>query len=614
MSLYLHHHTISICFTFLCCLCTWVCARADDNVIAVEEKVTYTLQSEKETLTGVKKVSEITYTSLRTDDKIIATEMFGEHVSIDKASAPGAKPYYRSWESGDLFHTGSRICIMDVPLPKGKHVKVNFASTVKWPQQFCKVYLCSPYFTQSSTVSIIIPSNLASRYAIKPYRLPDTMKLERHVEKNGDIIYSVTTTNRHPIRYESGAPSLSIDCPQLIITGHFADVDDLYSYMSSFTKDNAPTDDKNVVELSRRLTSGCPTPLAMIDSVAAWVRQNIRYVAIENGEYALRPASPSEVLVRRYGDCKGSANLIKALLRNAGLDTRLVWVGTNDEVSTGWEDNPSLMSGNHQIACVVLPDTIVYIDGTVTWAPDGYIPTAIRDTKVLVEDGETCMIKRMPGASRESDEERLHARFAVKGNDLIGVLSRTYTGAERAGVVAAWAALDVADKATFLERLLTYPKKNQSAANPRLELENASAPECRIVSEAVIDKQGARSIGDKLYVALLPFRMIGFETVAMRERTRGLAPRSAAYYRAEISLELPEGYEVEQLPDRATINSEWFSGEVAYDLRESEIVCTASLKSGHDGVAFDNLEAYNEVIKRINRISNNQIILRRHEN
>lgn len=108
--------------------------------------------------------------------------------------------------------------------------------------------------------------------------------------------------------------------------------------------------------------------------------------------------------------------------------------------------------------------------------------------------------------------------------------------------------------------------------------------------------------------------MIGIETVPLGDRSRGLAPSAESHYTAEISLELPEGYEVDKLPDAATISSPWFSGEVAYEIGETKIVCKASLKSGHNGVAADNLEAYNDVIKRINRISSNQIILRRHEN
>lgn len=587
-------------------------SRAEDNVIAAEEQITYILQADKGELGSVKKTSETTYTATRVDDKVIATEMFGEHVSIDKASAPGVKPYYRSWEPEDLFHTGSRICILDVPIEAGKQAKVTFASTIKWPQQFCHIYLRSPYFTRASTVKVIVPGVLASRYSVLPYRLPESMHLEKTTEKNGDVVYLVKATDRKPLKHDPGAPSLSIDCPQLIISGHFSDTDHLYSYLKSFT-DTSGQDDEAVSKLSQRLVSGCTTPLDMIDSVASWVRQNIRYVAIENGEYALRPAAASEVLNRKYGDCKGSANLIKALLRHAGIDSRLVWVGTRDEVPTDWETNPSLMSGNHQIACAILPDTIVYIDGTATWAPDGYIPENIRGVKVLVVNDDNCMLTVVPDKSRGMDGESLKAHLSVKGNDLVGTLSRTYSGTERAGMVSAWVGFDVAGRHTFLERLLTYPKKNLSADNPRLELKNASAAECTLTADKVVDRQAARIVGDKLYVGLQPLRLIGLDPVPMGQRTQGLRKTSNSHYSAEIVLDIPENYSVETLPQPFSIKNEWFDGDISYQVSESEIVCNANLRSGHDEVPFDRLEEYNNIIKALNKASNSQLILRRHE-
>ncbi len=584
----------------------------DDNIIATEENIVYTLQADKGALGTVKKTSDITYKATRADDRVLAFEMFGEHESIDKASAPGVKPYYRSWEPEDLFHTGSRICLLDVPLTVGKPAKVSFATTQKWPQQFCNIFLSSPHFTERSTVKVIIPSALASRYGVEPYRLPATMKLEKTTEKNGDVVYTVTTTDRRPIRREPGAPSLAIELPQLIITGHFSDTADLYTYLKSFVDDSG-ADASPVAELSKRLTATCPTPLAAIDSVASWVRQNIRYVAIENGEYALRPATASEVLSRKYGDCKGSANLIKALLKHAGIDSRLVWVGTLDEVATNWATTPSLMSGNHQIACAVLPDTIIYIDGTAAWAPDGYIPYNIRGAKVLVEDGEKCMLTTIPDASRMADGERMQAHLSVSGNDLVGSLSHTYYGTERAALVSAWQSLDAASRASFLERLLTYPKKNMRAEEVKMRLLSPSAAQCCIDSEKVTDRQAARKVGDKLYIGLQPLRVFGLEPVEMSKRTQGLRPIPTSLYSAEIVLDIPEGYAVESLPEPFKLNSEWFDGDVNYQIADSQIICKATLKSGHDYVPLESLEAYNDIVKTLNKISSTQLILRHYD-
>lgn len=615
MSFHLYHHDILIrsFLIILLFLAGSNATHADDNVIAVDETVTYILQADKGELGSVKKTSETTYMATRADDNVVAVEMFGEHISLDKASAPGAKPYYRSWEPEDLFHTGSRICILNVPLTANKQAKVTFASTIKWPEQFCHIYLHSYYFTQESTIKVIIPKVLASRYNVSPYRLPDSMKLEKNTEKNGDVVFTVKTSDRKPIRREPGASSLGIDCPQLIITGQFSNTDELYSYLKGFI-DNSGYDDSTVSNLSKRLVADCQTPLDKIDSIASWVRQNIRYVAIENGEYALRPSTASEVLNRKYGDCKGSANLIKALLRQAGIDSRLVWVGTLDEVPTDWESNPSLMSGNHQIACAVLPDTIIYIDGTASWAPDGYIPYNIRGAKVLVENGDNCMLTTVPDDSRGKDGEKLQAHLSVKGNDLVGTLNRTYYGTDRAAIVSTWVSLDVADRLTFLERILTFPKKNLSAENPKLELKSASAAECTLYSDNVVDRQAARKVADKLYVGLQPLRLIGLDAIPMSGRTRGLGHTPTSDYSAEILLDIPEGYTVETLPEPFTVKDEWFDGEISYKADADKIICNANLRTGHDAIPFEDLESYNDIIKSLNKVSNTQLILRRYEN
>ena len=608
----LHHEILKRYAIFAFLLLTALIAYADDNVVALEECIEYTLQEENGKISAVKKNSETIYTALRADDAVIAFEMFGDHVSIDKASAPGVKPYYRSWEPEDLFHTGSRICIMNVPLSAGKQAKVSFASTIKWPEQFCGVYLCSPYFTKMSTVKVVVPKSLASRYGVSPYNLPDNMRLESSTGKNGETVYTVFAEERKPIKSEPHAPSLAIDAPQLIITGHFPDTEAIYTYMKGFA-DAVAQSSAEVEALAARITDGCASSLAKIDSVAAWVRRNIRYVAIENGEYALRPSSPAEVLERRYGDCKGSANLIKALLRHCGIDARLVWTGTVGDVTTDWVSNPSLMSGNHQIACAILPDTTIYLDGTVAYAPDGFIPESLRGAKVIIEDGDNCIVSEIPHTSRNADGEAFNARLAVEGNDLVGMISRTFTGSERTGVVATYSRLDGADRLTFRERMLTYPKKNLSADNTELLLDGFSSPECTIRSEKVVDRQAVRKVGDKLYIGLQPIRMLGLEPVAMRDRTRGMAPLSSSNYSAEIHLAIPEGYAVERLPEVAVIDNEWYKGRVEYAVDGDEVICRGSLSVIPEGVPFKRLDEYNDIVKNINRISNNQIIVRHYE-
>ncbi|MDE6109784.1 MAG: transglutaminase-like domain-containing protein, partial [Muribaculaceae bacterium] len=383
---------------------------------------------------------------------------------------------------------------------------------------------------------------------VEPRDLPQQMLLQKVVDKNGDVCYTLTASNIPSRKAEEGAPSVAEDAPQLFITGHFNDLKVLYNYFRSFEADETNNDDA-VAETATRLTASCISEEEKVDSIAAWVRNNIRYVAVENGDYALRPASAGEVLSKRFGDCKGSANLIKAMLRDVGIDGRLVWVGTRGEVPTQWSEIPSLQSGNHQIACAVVNDSIIYVDGTASYAPDGYLPWGIRGREALIENGDDYILGEIPNVSRHPDKESLKGDFVIDGDNLRGSLSRTYTGHNRAYIANLYYSSAADKRKDLLERLLTYPKKNLVAEDAALRLNNLSDAECTVESVEAVDNGAARHAGNKCYVDLRPIRALGFDVVDVESRERALAAKPVSNYESEVKVKIPEGYSVEQLPE-----------------------------------------------------------------
>lgn len=584
-----------------------ICLGADtDNVRIVDERISYTVQPSGK----VKMVEQTTYEASRADDRVVATAMFNEDISIDKATAPGATPVYRPWEDGDLFYTGSRICMMDVPLKKGKPAKVTFEQTYRAPEQFCNVFLTAPYSTDQSLITVEVPATLADRYKVRPMNLESNMTFEKSEGKNGSIIYSVKAVDRKPFRYEPEAPSASVSAPQLIITGMFSNVDELYGFFRKYCPENADATG-SISNLSKEITKGCSSDLQKIDSIASWVRQNIRYVAVEHGEYGIRPEPAADVLSKRYGDCKGSTSLIKALLNEAGIDGRLVWIGTAGEVATRWDSVPSLMSGNHQIAAAVLPDTIIYIDGTTTWAPAGYISPSLRGQQALIEDGDNYMLRIVPDEGIHADTDSLTARFAIVDGNLCGTVAHRLGGVYKMSLAGAYHMTDPAKRKTLLSRILSHPKKNTSCPDPRLELESPSAETCRIVCDNFTDNGAARSMGDKLIVDLRPIRARQLSPVDLNNRCRGVEFPFGYNYAANITLDIPEGYEVESLPARQDFDSPWFRGYISYRQDGSTVDCEAYVSTLRTKAELDETAALNAAIKAIIRASESKIILKK---
>lgn len=588
-----------------------------DNIVIDDEIRTYTIIEKNSEMASVKCSKETTYSALRTDGYADAVAFYNDNITIDKASAPGAKPYYRSWQSSDVFYDGSRICYLHVPVKKDKNAKVSFQQTYKAPEHFCNINLASPYKTNKGITIIKVPAPLASRIKVEPYCLPENIVLSRTAMPDGSMEYIATITDLPAWKPEKGAPSASVSAPQLIVTGMFPDVKALYRHFRKFTEGS----DKGSPEIDRlaaELAAKASTPLAMADSIATWVRRNIRYLAVEHGEYAFRPEPAPDVLKNRAGDCKGSANLIKALLKSAGLDGRLVWTGTNGDIPFEWESTPALCSGNHVIAACILPDTTLFLDGTTTWAQPGYIPPSIRGRQVIVENGDDCILARVPDPGSGADGEYILAQFEISDNDLVGTLEIELYGKKRSELLAASSNTEPRERTLLYKRMLNYPRKSAEASNivlnenaPSFGSDGNSFGRPAMISADVVEKNAARKIGEKIYLDLQPLRDAMIEQADTTGRTSPYALpygyRNGYYY----SVKLPAGYRPASIPDHLTVADEWYEAKIGYTYDEEDGVlkCLATIQTKELEAPLDEIVRRNEDVKALQRASDTQIIL-----
>ncbi|MDE5870626.1 MAG: transglutaminase-like domain-containing protein [Muribaculaceae bacterium] len=589
----------------------------DDNIIIEEEIQTFTIIAKNGEIASVKSETETTYTASLKDGHADAVAFYNDNISIDKASAPGVKPYYRSWQSSDVFYDGSRICYMHVPVKKDKKVKVSFQQTYKAPEHFCDIILASPYPIVHGRTVIKVPSALASRVKVNGYRLPDNIVLTHSDQSDGSVIYTAEITDLPAWKPEKGAPSAAVSAPQLVVTGIFPDVHALYSHFRKFTEGSDITS-PDIDRLAAEIASKASGPKAIADSTAAWVRRNIRYLAVEHGEYAFRPAPAPDVLKNRAVDCKGSANLIKALLKSNGLDGRLVWTGTNGDVPFDWDEVPALCSGNHVIAACVLPDTTLFLDGISTWAAPGYIPPSIRGRQVIIENGDDCILTRVPDPGIQGDGEYIMARFEIEGNDLVGTISLELHGKKRAELLAASASTEPRDRQLLHKRMLNYPRKSAEASSIVMKDNFAIIDEAgndnmgsAVISAEVVEKNAARKIGDKIYIDLEPLRDAMLEQADTAGRTRPYTLpygyRNGYYY----TIKLPEGYRPASIPDNMEVDDEWYEGKIVYKYDETEgiINCMATIQTKALEAQPNEIEKRNESAKALKRASSTQITL-----
>ncbi len=101
-----------------------------------------------------------------------------------------------------------------------------------------------------------------------------------------------------------------------------------------------------------------------------FVQNQIRYESVLLGDHDYRPNLPSEVVERRFGDCKDKALLLAQLLRNQGHTAFLTLVGPPHIQ----HDYPDLSRFNHMIVALPSEQGWKFLDPTVQDLPFGSLP------------------------------------------------------------------------------------------------------------------------------------------------------------------------------------------------------------------------------------------------
>lgn len=110
--------------------------------------------------------------------------------------------------------------------------------------------------------------------------------------------------------------------------------------------------------------AAAPTKAETVMRTLQFVQEEIRYLSISIGENSHRPSPPTEVMGRRYGDCKDKTLLMVTVLRQLGIQAEPVLLGTY--MRKGLREflaSPAMF--NHAIVRVTLDGQHYYLDPTL---------------------------------------------------------------------------------------------------------------------------------------------------------------------------------------------------------------------------------------------------------
>ena len=151
--------------------------------------------------------------------------------------------------------------------------------------------------------------------------------------------------------------------------------------------------DDNIREQVDQVCSGPSTPAEKLQAIAAFVRDEIRYVAIEIGAGRFQPRAASSTLFNKYGDCKDKTTLMRSMLAVVEIQSEAVLARVGRPVDPEY---PSPFQFNHVIVGIDLatvsdwpasPGAVVdgwlYFDPTDESTRLGMLPASLRGAYLL---------------------------------------------------------------------------------------------------------------------------------------------------------------------------------------------------------------------------------------
>ncbi len=551
-------------------------------------------------------------------------EFYDDNTSIDNVTvyvngdkSKDIKPAYSYYSVNDIFYSDARICYLELPLEKkNSESQVAVEKTLNDPRYLTSVYFSEMYTVENMQLVFKVPKWV--NIEIKEFNFP-AKGITKNIEQNADAtIYRYTAKNIGARKNNNYAPGPSYIYPHLLImtksaqpeglpaTTYFKNLQEQYNWYKSLVKQigNDPATFKDKVN---EIVKDKKTDAEKIQAVYSWMQANIRYIAFEDGIAGFKPEKAQEVYRRKYGDCKGMANLTTEMLKVLGYDARLCWIGTNHiayDYST-----PSLAVDNHMICALKLNGKFSFLDATEKYIGYGEYAERIQGRQVLIEDGAKYILEKIPVPAGTQNTQTVKQVLKIEAAAITGNVELNYKGES---------------KEYMLFQLNSITQQNRDAAlvqylgdnNNNYKIDNIKTDGLQDWNKDLsikYDLQYANAVtefGDEKYIDVDIKKEFGGLNIDTARKQDYLMP-----YKFHISniteLQLPDGFTVAELPKPLEIKNSTYSFDLRYELSGNKLVYKKELMILNPLIKVNQFNTWNADNAKLNNFYNEQITLKK---
>lgn len=427
-------------------------------------------------------------------------------------------------------------------------------------------------------------------------------------EKKGKWIYKWTLKEVKPVKFESNSPGFLYQIPHINVfikdytinnkkVEVLGDINKLYTYYRGFTKNINLKEDPTLKAISLKITENLTNDDDKIKSIFYWVKDNIKYIAFENGYEGFIPREASLICERKFGDCKDMASIITTMAKYANVKNVFIsWIGTR-EIPYSYEELPTPAVNNHMIAVYKKGENYIFLDATDKETLYG-IPTAfIQGKEALYGEGENYKIIKVPVVSAETNEVKEQVKFAIEKDKLIGSGKVQFNGYSRSNIVMRMG--DATNKTRF-EMIKSLVLKGNNKFNLKdFTEENLSNRDKPYQINYNFDLGNYIVKVDKeIYINLFlerPFEKIIIE----KDRVSPFEFEYLTLVNSQYELEIPKNCTVKYLPKNFSLDNDYVKANFVYEVKNNTIILDIKMQQKKLLLDKSDFELWNKTIKEL---------------
>jgi hypothetical protein len=530
--------------------------------------------------------------------------------------------FLKNADSGDgIFYDDSYYYTFSFPsIAPNNRTVTEYTVTYKEPKFMPGYFFASHIPTVKSTFTIKAQKDVELIFKV----LNDEKKqiAFREYEKGGFRFYEWSLQDMKAMKVEDDSPNIRYYAPHVVayVKSYknskgtqtvLGDVNDLYRWYYSLVANVNKEPSEELKTVVADLKSKSTSELDLVKNVYYWVQNNVRYIAFEDGMRGFIPHSGSYVCEKRYGDCKDMANLIVSMLQVAGVKAYHTWIGTRD-IPYRYSEIPTPLVDNHMIAAYIAPDGRYYfLDATGSETPFGLPSSMIQGKEALISFGpDKFEVRKVEEIAKEVNIMVDSVTISIDNSQLTGSGRISLSGYPKAFAGYQLNRSQEESVSKYVARLAS--KGSNKFFLDKYALNNlANKDESTVIDYNFRIGDYFQKIGNELYVNL-NLNKDYYNAYIPADSRQSPKENEYRYVKEEVCVfQIPEGYEVEYLPENRSHSNTFLGLDVTYEALPGKILFKKKFYMDFLMIGGADFKTWNESVKVLSEVYKESIILKK---